>query len=49
MVYFAMYAASNFVLFRKLGNRRNLFWGIVTAAASVGFCIALIVTKNGMQ
>lgn len=49
MVYFAMYAASNFVLFRKLGNRRNLFWGIVTAAASVGFCIALILTKNGMQ
>ncbi len=49
MVYFAMYAASNFVMFRKLGNRRNLFWGIVTAAASIGFCTALIVTKSGIQ
>ena len=49
MVYFAMYAASNIVMFRKLGNRRNLFWGIVAAAASIGFCIALIVTKSGIQ
>ena len=40
MVYFSMYASSNFVLFRKLGNRRNLLWGILTADVSAAFCAA---------
>lgn len=43
MVYFAMYGSSNIVLYRKLKNRRNLIWGIVTGALSVVFCIAIIV------
>ncbi len=43
MVYFSMYAGSNLVLFRKLGNRRNLIWGIITAAVSAGFCAALVL------
>ena len=48
MVYFSMYAGSNFVLFRELRNRRNLIWGIITAAVAVGFCVALVM-KSAMQ
>ena len=43
MVYFSMYAGSNFVLYRKLESRRNLLWGILTAAISAGFCAALVM------
>ena len=43
MVYFSMYASSNFVLFRKLGNRQNLTWGIITAVVAAGFCAALVL------
>ena len=46
MVYFSMYAGSNLALFRKLGNRRNLIWGIITAAVSACFCAALFVLKE---
>ncbi len=48
MVYFSMYASSNFVLFRELQNRRNLIWGIITVAVSAGFCVALVL-KSVMQ
>jgi len=43
MVYFSMYAGSDFFLFRRLGNRRYLIWGIITAVASAGFCAALVL------
>ncbi len=45
IVYFSMYASSNFVLYSKLGDRRHLIWGIVTAVVSVGFCVALVLTS----
>ena len=43
MVYFSMYASCNFVLFRKLGNRQNLIWGIIAAVVAAGFCAALVL------
>ncbi len=48
MVCFLLYAGSNSALFGKSGNRRNLIWGFLTAAASAGFCAALVM-KSVMQ
>ena len=48
IVYFSMYAGSNFVLYRKLGDRRHLIWGIITAVVSASFCVALVL-KSVMQ
>ncbi len=45
IVYFSMYAGSNFVLYSKLGDRRHLIWGIITAVVSVGFCVGLVLTN----
>ena len=43
MVYFSMYAGCNFVMYRELGDRRHLIWGIITAVVSIGFCVALVL------
>ena len=45
MVYFAMYGGNNLALYKSLGNRRNLVWGIVSIVLSVAFGAA-IVLKN---
>lgn len=43
MVYFAMYGSSNIVLFKKLGVRHNLIWGLVIIAVSIGFGAAIVM------
>ena len=43
LVYFSMYGATNFVMYRELKNRRNLKWGIMVTVAAVAFAVALIV------
>ena len=43
LVYFSMYGATNFVMYRKLKSRRNLRWGIIVTVAAVAFAVALVV------
>ena len=38
-----MYGGSNLFLFKELGKRENLIWGVVTSLVAVGFAVALIV------
>ena len=47
LVYFSMYGASNFAMYKELRNRRNLKWGIITTAAAVAFAVLLIVKSVG--
>lgn len=45
LVYFSMQGSSNIVLFKKLGGRKELIWGIVELVFAVVFA-ATIVIKN---
>ncbi len=43
VVYFSMYGGSNLFLFKELGKRENLIWGVVISLVAVGFAVALMV------
>ena len=43
LVYFSMYGASNFVMYKELKIRRTLEWGLIATAAAVVFAVLLIV------
>lgn len=43
MVYFAMYGGSNLMLFKELGKKENLIWGVVISLVAAGFAVALII------
>ena len=47
LVYFSMYGASNFVMYKELKIRRNLNWGIMATAAAVVVAVLLIVKSVG--
>ena len=43
LVYFSMQGSGNIVLFKKLDNRRNLFWGITEIVFAAAFAVVLVV------
>lgn len=47
LVYFAMYGAGNIVLFKELGGRRNLIWGVIASVLAAALAVAVVVKNAG--
>jgi len=43
LVYFTMQGTGNIVLFKDLGNRKSLIWGVVELVFAVLFAVVLVV------